>query len=355
MRGKNRHLTEKDRYYIEKRLEKDIPVVEIAEELGFCRQTIYAEIKKGTFERLDCRTWKTQEVYAYDVGQRVHNEKMERKKGIRKLKQDDAFLLELKYWILEMKYSPEAALCVIRDKKLCLRSCYHYIHSGYIPGMNTSSLPYARPRKKKKSSPRKTMPKGRSIEERPEEINSRETYGHWEMDTVYSSRDDLTCLLTLTERKFREEIIIKMPDRTAASVNKAIDCLERKMGTPAFRRTFLSITCDNGVEFSDWEHIEKSCRTKGSRTIVYFAHPYSSYERATNENHNRLVRRWIPKGDDIGLYSQKEIQWIENWINEYPRRMFSGRSSREQKLVGEFPEQKNSIVIFKQKHSPFSG
>lgn len=334
MRGQNSHLTENHRFYIEKRLKKGVPVSTIAKEIGFSRQTVYTEIRRGSFEKLDSATWETRAEYAYDVGQRVHEEKMKQKSMKKKLASDDAFLLELKYWVCEMKYSPEAALYKISDKKLCVRSCYSYIHDGYIPGMCTDSLPYAKPRRRKKIPHGKSMPKGRSIESRPQEVKSRETYGHWEMDTVYSSKDDLSCLLVLTERKYREEIILQIPDRTAVSVNKAMDKMERRMGSPAFRRKFLSITCDNGVEFSDWGYIEKSCRTKGNRTIVYFCHPYSSWERGSNENLNKMIRRWIPKGDDIGLYSPEEIQAIQDWINHYPRRMFGGLSCSELTCTG---------------------
>lgn len=333
MRGQNSHMNKEHRYYIEKELKKGTGVSMIAKTLGYSRQAVYGEINRGSFEKLDSRTLETKKEYAYDVGQRVHDQRMSHKSGKRKLTPDDPFILELKHWVVDMKYSPEAALYVIRDRKLCVRSCYHYIHSGYIPGMTTWSLPYAKPKKTKKESRGKTMPKGRSIEERPKEINNRDTYGHWEMDTVYSSKDDLTCLLVLTERKRRDEVLIQIPNRTAVSVDKAIDRLERKLGTPKFKSTFKTITCDNGMEFSDWEYLEKSCRTKSKRTTLYFCHPYCSSERGTNENHNRFVRRWIPKGDDIGLYSKKEIEWIQDWINNYPRRMFGGRSCNEMKRL----------------------
>ena len=83
------------------------------------------------------------------------------------------------------------------------------------------------------------------------------------------------------------------------------------------------------MEFSDWEKIERSVRTKGKRTVTYFCHPYCSGERGTNENINRMIRRWIPKGDDIGLYKPEEIERIQEWINNYPRPQFNGFSSRE--------------------------
>ena len=121
-------------------------------------------------------------------------------------------------------------------------------------------------------------------------------------------------------------------DRTAKSVIRALDRYERKIGSPAFRGKFKTITCDNGMEFADWQSIERSCRTKKNRTTVYFCHPYCSGERGTNENSNRFIRRWIPKGDDIGLYSKAEIQAIQDWMNHYPRRQFNGLSAAD--LVG---------------------
>jgi len=114
---------------------------------------------------------------------------------------------------------------------------------------------------------------------------------------------------------------------------RALNHIERKLGAPTFRETFKTITCDNGVEFSDWQAMEKSCLNKGNRTKTYFAHPYSSWERGSSENEKTLIRRWIPKGDDIGLYSDQEIQWIENWSNKYPRKIFGGLSSKEYKAA----------------------
>ena len=101
------------------------------------------------------------------------------------------------------------------------------------------------------------------------------------------------------------------------------------MGSKTFRETFLTITCDNGCENLDFEGIEKSCLTDIQRTKVYYAHPYSAWERGSNENANKLIRRFIPKGADIADFSQKRIKMIENWINNYPRRIFNGRSAND--------------------------
>ena len=131
--------------------------------------------------------------------------------------------------------------------------------------------------------------------------------------------EDEAGLLVLSERLSRKELIIKVQDHTAASVVRALDRLERKMGSPAFRATFKSITVDNGSEFADVEGMERSCRRKGARTKVYYCHPYSSWERGTNENTNGLIRRWFPKGTDFSKVSVQEIQKVADWLNAYPR------------------------------------
>lgn len=328
-----KHFTEKDRYTLEKLLKAKKKVSEIVNILGFSKVSIYAEIKRGTVIQRDSLL-NEKKVYLADAGQRESDKAKENMGRPIKLAKDDEFLEEIKYWVKEQKYSPEAALYKTENKKVCKGTLYNYIKSDYIDGLTIYSLPYAKPKKKKKKpETKRKYSKGKSIEDRPEEILERNEYGHWELDTVYSSRDDKSALMVLTERMTREEIIIKTPDRTSESMVKAFDRLEKQMGAPAFRETFKTITCDNGVEFSNWEAIEKSKLNKGKRTDLYFCHPYSSYERGTNENNNRPIRRWIPKGDDIGLYSKKEIQQIQDWMNNYPRKILGGLSSNEYKKV----------------------
>ena len=91
------------------------------------------------------------------------------------------------------------------------------------------------------------------------------------------------------------------------------------MGAPAFRATFKSGTGDNGSEVADGGGMERSGRRKGPRTKVYYCHPYSSWERGTNENTNGLIRRWFPKGTDFSKVSVQEIQKVEDWLSAYPR------------------------------------
>ncbi len=94
---------------------------------------------------------------------------------------------------------------------------------------------------------------------------------------------------------------------------------KRKHGNKEFREKFKTITCDNGCENLDYEGIERSVLTKGNRTRAYYAHPYSAWERGLNENANKLIRRFIPKGADIAKFSHERINMIEHRINNYPR------------------------------------
>lgn len=96
--------------------------------------------------------------------------------------------------------------------------------------------------------------------------------------------------------------------------------LERRLGTKKFRETFKTITCDNGCENLDFKGMERSVLTNIPRTQVFYAHPYSAWERGANECANKLIRRFIPKGADISKYSKKFIRYIQHWLNNYPKK-----------------------------------
>ena len=246
-----KRLTDRERYYIQKSLEKKMSVAQIAADLGYCRGAIYYEIKRGTVEQMDSQLRK-RKVYCWDYAA-ADAKSRQNHRSEKKLPPDDPYLLRCADLIKNKKYSPYAAMQIIGgESPVCEVTLYSYIESGYIPGINTLDLPYAKPKKKKRKrqeGKRKEFENGKkSIEQRPAEVSDRETVGHWEMDTVHSSKDDLHCLLVLSERKTREEIIIKIRDRTMQSVIKALDSFERKIGAPAFREKFKTITCDNGME-----------------------------------------------------------------------------------------------------------
>jgi IS30 family transposase len=120
-----------------------------------------------------------------------------------------------------------------------------------------------------------------------------------------------------------------MKDHTAASVIKALNGIERSYGAGLFSKVFQTITVDNGSEFSDYEGLEQSCRKNDSRTTVYYCHPYSSYERGSNENQNKMVRRHYPKGISLDKVTPADTRKLEKWINDYPRGIFDYYSSAD--------------------------
>ena len=322
-------LTRSDREYIERALKKKVPVKEIAAFLDRSLSCIYKEIKKGTVEQIDS-SLESKQVYLSDYAHNCYRSNKKKSGARNKYDPEDPEIQAMINLIRKEKYSPEAALLQAGCKKICVKTIYNWVRNKQIEGLTLQDLPYAKPktRRKVKILKRIQKPIEKLIEKRPEEIKERNTYGHWEMDTVYSSKDDKTALLVLSERLSRDEIIIQTADRTMKSIIKGLNHLERTIGAKTFRENFKTITCDNGVEFSDWEALEKSAINKKlKRTTIYFCHPYSSYERGTNENTNKMIRRHIPKGDDIGLYSKKDIQDIQNWINNYPRKILGGLSA----------------------------
>ena len=126
--------------------------------------------------------------------------------------------------------------------------------------------------------------------------------------------------MVMTERSKGIEIIRKIESKSQECIVRELDKLERRLGTKKFRETFKTITCDNGCENLDFKGMEKSVVTNIPRTQVFYAHPYSAWERGANECANKLIRRFIPKGTDISKYSKKFIRYIQHWLNNYPKK-----------------------------------
>lgn len=213
---------------------------------------------------------------------------------------------------------------------ICTSTFYNYVEQGKITGFSKEELPMKMKRKKKNEHKEgKADPKGTSIEERPFEPDDRTEFGHWEGDTIVGGRNisNSGAVFTLVERKTRFQIAIKMYDRKADTVYKAIKKIKRKY--PELRdfniqEIFKSITFDNGVEFSKWEDIEKYLKTK-----TYFAHPYCSCERGSNENGNKLLRIFLPKGCNINDYSEEYVMRANELINTKIRKILGYKSSLE--------------------------
>jgi len=307
-------------------------------------KTIKRELKRGIVEHMKSDLTTIFE-YNADYAQNDAISKNNAKGPSIKLGSDWTLVNSISKLIKEDKYSPYAILQHYKktqwpsDTRICEKTLYNYIVAGDITDVTVKDLLYAGKRFKPKGKPKKhsnAMNASRSIDKRPKEANERSVVGHWEMDTVYSGKGcSPFCLLTLTERKTRTEIVRKIPDRTAASVTGEIDKIERQLGSVTFRKLFLTITPDNGVEFSNAIGLEKSVLCSTPRTQLFFAHPYSSFERGTNENHNGIIRRFIPKGSDLGLEKKSSIRKIQDWMNKYPRKILGGKSPLEA-LVKEF-------------------
>ena len=333
---KGKHLNYSERMSIERWWNRDKRTKsEIAELLDRNEKTIRNEIKRGLVKNITTELVEIR-VYSADVAQQKYEYYLKAKGP--KLKIDNDY--ELKEYveksIKEDKKSPEVIAENIKKMnfktRMSARTIRNNIYAGDIYDIKPTDMIYKKEYKEKNKEKTvfEKVPAEKCIEYRPEEANTREEYGHWEGDLVIGTKKRGSVLFTLTERKTREEIIVKIAGKRAEYVAQALDLIEKKY-KKEFYTKFKSITFDNGVEFRNWKSLEKSYdnRRKRARTQVYYAHPYRSGERGSNENANRLIRRFIPKGIDITPISEEFIQKIEDWINNYPRAMFKYKSTNE--------------------------
>ncbi|VJD99286.1 IS1239 transposase [Streptococcus pneumoniae] len=265
---KAKHLTIDSRRLIERWKKEGKSNREIASLLGKAPQTIHTEIKRGTVRQC-LGKGRFKEVYSADYAQQSYENN--RKRSVKK----SSLTKELKEKIL------------------------HYHNQKFSPDKKQASTNF--------------KPAGQSIEQRSEAINLRLENGHYEIDTVLLTRAKNYCLLVLTDRKSRHQIIRLIPNKSAEVVNQALKLILKQ-------HKILSITADNGTEFNRLFDVF-------SEEHIYYAHPYASWERGTNENHNRLIRRWLPKG--IKKMTPKEVAFIEKWINNYPKKCLDYKSPRE--------------------------
>lgn len=327
------HLNLGQRYEIEGMLMAGIPIKKIADIIGVHRSTVYREKKRARYKHRNT-DWTEVERYAPETAEKLYREKLKKKGRTLKIENDKEFIEFVEKKIGNEKLSPEAALLKARDKnfktRICVTTLYSYIDKGIFFNITNKELPvkkYKRTYKKvRKIHKRKVA--GESIEKRPKKIEDRKEFGHWEMDTVVGKKGvSKKSFLVMTERKTREEIVLLLKTHTAKAVVSALNRMEKQIGTEGFRKIFTTITVDNGVEFADNEGMKKTRRSHRSRTEIYYCHPYSSYERGTNENNNKFIRRHYPKGTHIDDLTSSQVRKLQDWINDYPRRMFNGKTS----------------------------
>ena len=349
-----RHLKKDDRIKIESLInQKDengkrlFNNTYIANYLGVHKSTISRELKKRRKERMYIRTGKTRTMpYTAEYAQENADFKRGLSKGEYKLRKNKKLAKFIEDKIKIDKWAPDVIVGYMKIHNYFERDGFESITTPTIYNAiryhiidvkleDTRRMKYKQEYEYHKGD----LPESKaeySINNRPEEIDKRLYFGHFELDTVISAKKGKhECLMTLTERKTRFEIIFKLKGKTSEEVVNKFNKMKRFM-KKNYDKIFKSITTDNGTEFSDFLNIIKDTKTK-----IYFCHPYCSGEKGTNERHNGIIRYFIPKGTLIENYSYKDINKIAEWMNNYPRKILNYKTPLEA-LQEEFND--NSIL-----------
>ena len=306
---KGQHLTFECRVLIQTRLKDGWSPNRIAKEIGCTPNTVRNEIKRGTvslYKGNILRYKATADQDAYDRNRQSccrHYDFFEKSNFISFVEQK----------IFEEGWSLDACVgrapkegSFTRNQIVCTKTLYGYIALRLL-GIKNIDLP----EKLRRSSKKPRMHKnkrilGRSIEERPASVNDRSEFGHWEADLVIGSKNDNDdALLTMIDRKTREYWTIRIPGRDPNAVMDALSTVYSQF-EEHWDDVFKTITTDNGSEFSTLSDLETL-----SKTLVYFAHPYTSCEKGSVERYNGLIRRFITKGKRIDSYSDEQIAQAE--------------------------------------------
>ena len=348
-RGGSKHITCEQRQIIEHLYNvQGKNITEIAKEIGKHKSNISREIRQGLVvqrrrgyisSNLDLPDYIETKIYDAQKAQKTHDFKASAKGPMLKIAKDHKLAKFIEDEI-KKKISPEVIASKVKKNpdfktKICTNTIYSYIDKEVVLATR-NDLTYGNYKRskgiKKKENPLKTLNKqGRTIHDRPKEVESKSVRGHWEIDTVEGKKGSgEAILLVLTERTSNQQIIRLMKDKTQHSVAKVLNRMERELGVKAFREKFKTMTSDNGGEFCAWEKIEKSV-FKGClpRTKLYYADAYCAWQRGANENGNKMIRRFLPKGVSFNGITPDEIARIERWMNNYPRKKFGFKSSNE--------------------------
>lgn len=303
----------------------------ISKELGRSINTILNEIRRST--TIQIKQGSHVQVYISHTGKSVY--KKHRSNSCRNFKLLNVVTLS-KYTVDKItndSWSPDAcvgeAIATGRlnsSQMVCTKTLYNYINLGFMDVKNTDlpmklrrNIKFTRVKKHKKNL-------DASISQYQIDIDNRKEFGHWELDTVIGEKyKDDNILLTIVEHKTRYSVIIKAIVKTAPSVTDAINRVRNLFGEQ-FSQVFKNITNDNGSEFADLSTIESEAE---ANTKIYFTHPYSSFEKGTNECHNGLIRRFIPKGKSISDYSCDYIVFVKYWMNTLPIRILKYKTPEE--------------------------
>lgn len=321
--SKNKHLTINERAVIQYLLSIGKSPYYIARELDKAPNTIRNEIQRGSVEQI--KHGKKVLIYFADVGQANYEKHRLNSCRCYKRLECSEFIGFVNSKVKDKGWSLDACFgwakennLFERSKMVCTKTLYNYTDHGLMEFKNID-LPQKLHRNTKPHKIHSNKKKlGRSIESRPDNVDNRTEFGHWEIDTVIGRKSGIdSVLLTLAERQTRNFIVRKIANKTSEAVMAEIKKLYEEFGS-CFSKVFKTITGDNGSEFAELSTLEDKTDTK-----VYFTHPFSSFEKGTNERHNGLIRRFIPKGRSISDYSIDDIFMIEQWCNTLPRRILN--------------------------------
>ena len=310
-----KHITTNERCCIANFLSLGLSLRKIAKHLNRNVSTISREVKRNS----------TNGKYLAHIA--CENYAKNRKNCGAKGKSSNPTLIKYIEDGLEKTWSPEQIAGRLRldyqdDKsmKIGFKTIYRWLYQKIIAKGNVNRLR----RKGKSLKPKETRGKfniGKSIKDRPKEVRKRETIGHWELDTVVSSRGkSKACLSTFVERKSRFLIAQVMENRKSSTFN--FHCFTAFKDIPT--NLIKTFTVDRGKEFAGYVDIENTLNID-----VYFADAYASWQRGTNENTNGLLREFYPKKFDFSSINQKELDNIVTIINNRPRKCLGYRTPAE--------------------------
>lgn len=310
-------LTYEERITLSILMQQGLSVQSIAKELKRHRSTIYRELKRN-------RCHVTDGAYRPSKAQRRTRARRSRSRRNRHYAEKDFDIVRK---LLKQKWSPEQVVGHIRryrlmDRHMSHETIYQYIWRNKAKGgdlwLHLRQSSKQRRKRYKAYDSRGRLANKRHISERPASIESRKTKGHWEIDTVHG-RGSSACIVTLLERKTGYVMIGKLANKSTKSLNKkTIKLINRDPGI------FKTITSDNGTEFHQYQEIEDKCNT-----AFYFATPYHSWERGSNENVNGLIRQYLPKTESMAQLTQQQCDRIADALNSRPRKRFNYKTPEE--------------------------
>lgn len=299
------HLTEKERYYVEQRLEEGESIASIAKRLGRHKSTLYRECKRNTDGSMG--------FYSHRRAQTLARGRLTDtlRKKTRYSEIDEATRRRIRRE-LSVRTSPEqiSESLKLEGIRIGRQTIYRYILADRCHGGVLYKQLRRRGKKYQKRDELKAKIEGKiGIEQRAPIEQLRKEAGHFEIDTIYGL-DQRSYLLTLNDLATRYTLIIKLENKEAQTVLRAIENFLANTLIP-----IKSITSDNGSEFARHAQV-----TKDYAISWYFCDPYSSWQRGLNENTNGLIRDFYPKRTDFREVSDVEILTVQNILNNRPRK-----------------------------------